>query len=61
MDKLDLLFDPRQFADAFGAATGDSSSVFKESQPDAQLKASSLGAELSCQWSEGGARCQTQT
>src|SRR5271157_4563213 len=33
VDKLDLLFDPRQFADAFDAATGDSSTVIKESQP----------------------------
>jgi len=48
MDKLGLLFDPKQFADAFGAATGDSSSVFKASQPGAQLKVASAGAELSC-------------
>ena len=48
MDKLDLLFDPRQFADAFDAATGDSSTVIEESQPGAQRKVAPLGAELSC-------------
>jgi hypothetical protein len=41
MDKLNLLFNPKQFADAFGAAMPDTRVV--ESQPDATL------------WVEGGA------
>jgi hypothetical protein len=43
MDKLDLLFNPKQFADAFSAALRDSSLVAMESPPDATV------------WIEGGA------
>jgi hypothetical protein len=43
MDKLDLLFNPKQFADAFGAALRDSGSVAMKSDPDATV------------WLEGGA------
>src|SRR5208282_4227688 len=43
MDKLALLFNPRQFADAFGAVMHDSRLVAKECQPDATV------------WLEGGA------
>ncbi|MGO9932914.1 MAG: hypothetical protein ACLPV8_14035 [Steroidobacteraceae bacterium] len=43
MDKLDLLFNPKQFADAFGAVMSDSNLVAMESQPDATV------------WLEGGA------
>jgi hypothetical protein len=43
MDKLGLLFDAKQFAAAFGAATGDSSSAATEAQSDASV------------WVEGGA------
>jgi hypothetical protein len=50
MNKLDLLFDAKQFAMVFSAATGDSSSVFKESRPGVRLKsgAATARAELSC-------------
>jgi len=37
MDKLDRLFNPRQFADAFGAAMRDSSFAEMKSQPDATV------------------------
>jgi hypothetical protein len=35
MNKLDLLFDSKQFAVAFGAAIGESSSAFQTCRPDA--------------------------
>jgi hypothetical protein len=51
MNKLDLLFDAKQFGVAFGAATGDSSCVLKESRPEATARseggAASVGAGLS--------------
>jgi hypothetical protein len=43
MDKLGLLFDPKEFAVAFGAATGDLRSAATEARPDATV------------WLEGGA------
>jgi hypothetical protein len=43
MDKLGLLFDAKQFAVAFGAATVDLSSAATEARPDATV------------WLEGGA------
>jgi hypothetical protein len=43
MDRLDLMFDARQFAVAFGVATGDLNSAATEARPDATL------------WLEGGA------
>jgi hypothetical protein len=43
MDKLDLLFNPKKFADAFGASLRDSRFVAMESDPDATV------------WFEGGA------
>jgi len=51
MNKLDLLFDSKQFAVVFGAAIGQSSSVFQTCRPDATAhsegEAASAGAELS--------------
>jgi len=51
MNNLNLLFDAKQFAVAFGAATGDSSSMGKDSQPDASVRLeagpASVGAGLS--------------
>jgi hypothetical protein len=47
MNKLDLLFDAKQFVIAFGAATPDSSAVSKKSKPGAQLKAGAAAADLS--------------
>jgi hypothetical protein len=43
MEKLDLLFNPKQFAEAFGAALRDSRFEAMESDPDATV------------WLEGGA------
>lgn len=43
MNKLNLLFDAKEFAIAFGAATLESSAV-KESQPGARLKAGAAAA-----------------
>jgi len=43
MEKLGALFDPKQFALAFGAAAGDPRSVATEARPDATV------------WLEGGA------
>jgi hypothetical protein len=43
MNKLDSLFDAKQFVVAFGAAACDPSTVSKESQPGARLK--SVAAE----------------
>lgn len=43
MDKLNLLFNPKQFADAFGAAMRDSNFAAMQSQPDATV------------WLDGGA------
>jgi hypothetical protein len=43
MNKLDLLFNPKLFADTFGAAMRDSKSRVMESDPDASV------------WLEGGA------
>jgi hypothetical protein len=55
MDKLDLLFQPQPFADAFSAATRDSRFVPMESQPDATVwldgGAASSGAGLA--WDHG--------
>jgi hypothetical protein len=45
MDELFLLFNPKHFADAFGAAMCDARGVVQESQPDATV------------WIEGGAAC----
>jgi len=54
MDKLDLLFNPQLFADAFGAAMRDSRFV-KEPQPDATVwlegEAASSGAGFV--WDQG--------
>jgi hypothetical protein len=43
MDKLNLLFNPKQFAEAFGAAMRDSTFAAMQSQPDATV------------WLDGGA------
>ena len=37
MDKLGLLFDPKEFAVAFGAVTGDLRSAATEARPDATV------------------------
>ena len=44
MNKLNLLFDAKQFAIAFGAATVESSAAFEKSQPGARLKAGAAAA-----------------
>ena len=51
MNKLDLLFDSKQFAVAFGAAIGESRSVSQTCRPDATAhsegESASVGAGLS--------------
>ena len=51
MNKLDLLFDAKQFAVAFGTAIGESRSVFRTCRPDATAhsegESTSVGAGLS--------------
>jgi hypothetical protein len=47
MNKLDSLFDLKQFVVAFGEATHDSSITPKESQPIVQTAESSVEAKLS--------------
>ena len=51
MNKLDLLFDSKQFAVVFGAAIGESNSVFQTRRSDATAhtegEAASVGAEVS--------------
>ena len=51
MNKLDLLFDSKQFEVAFAEAIGESSSVFQPGRPDAgahsESEAASVGAGLS--------------
>jgi hypothetical protein len=51
VNKLDLLFDSKQFAVAFGAAIGESRSVFQTCRPDAtahsEAKSASIGAGFS--------------
>jgi hypothetical protein len=55
MHKFDLLFNPKQFADAFGAALRDSRFALMESDPDAtvwlEARAASARAELT--WDHG--------
>ena len=55
MNKLDLWFDSRQFTIAFVAATADSTSVGKKSQPvttpRSECEAASAGAGS---WNDGG-------
>jgi hypothetical protein len=50
VNKLELLFDAKQFAVAFGAAVGESRSVIQTCRPDAlansQGKSESVGAGL---------------
>jgi hypothetical protein len=55
MDKLDLLFNPKQFADAFGAAQRDSRFVAKESDPDATvwLERRAASARAESAWDHG--------
>jgi hypothetical protein len=51
VNKLDLLFDSKQFEVAFGEAIGESSSAFKVCRPDASAhskgESASVGAGLS--------------
>jgi hypothetical protein len=51
VNKLDLLFDSKQFAVAFGAAIGESRLVFQTCRPDATAhsegESASVGAGLS--------------
>jgi hypothetical protein len=51
VNKLDLLFDSKQFAVAFGAAIGESHSVFQTGRPDAPAHSegelASVGSGLS--------------
>ena len=51
MNKLDLLFDSKQFEVAFGEAIGESSSVFQVCRPNASAhsegESASVGAGLS--------------
>jgi len=59
MDKLDLLFNPKLFADSFGAAMRDSR-FMKETQPDATVwlegGAASSGAGFA--WDQGKIDCR---
>jgi hypothetical protein len=48
MNKLDLLFDAKQFVIAFGAATPDSSAVSKKSKPGAQAGAAAADLSRDC-------------
>jgi hypothetical protein len=51
VNKLDLLFDSKQFEVAFGAAIGESSSAFPVGRPDAsphsECDSAPVGARLS--------------
>jgi hypothetical protein len=55
MDKLDLLFDPKLFSDAFGAAMRDSQSRGMESDPDATvwLEGATASARTAMEWGDG--------
>jgi hypothetical protein len=54
MNKLDLLFDAKQFGLAFGAATGDSSCVLKESRPEATAHSEGEAASVGARWPQDG-------
>jgi hypothetical protein len=55
MDKLDLLFNPKQFADVFGVALRDSRFQAKESDPDATvwLERGAAYARAELAWNRG--------
>jgi hypothetical protein len=46
VNKLDLLFDPHEFAAVFRAAIGASSSVFQASRPDAAARSQGEAASV---------------
>jgi hypothetical protein len=54
VNKLDLLFDSKQFALAFGAAIGESSSVFQACRPDATAHSEGESASVGAGFSRDG-------
>jgi len=56
VNKLNLLFDSKQFADAFGAAIGESRSVFQTCRPDAIANSEGESASVGAGFSRDGAQ-----
>jgi hypothetical protein len=61
VNKLDLLFDPKQFEVAFGDAIGGSSSAFPAGRPDAGAHSNCESASVNAGLSRDGPRNVVQT
>jgi hypothetical protein len=56
VNKLDLLFDPKQFAAAFGAASGESIAECQTCRPDATAHSEGESASIAGVSLDGGQR-----